>query len=350
MKKMQIGIGACAAFGVCCGAAVFFLLMGARPAATSSAPPVELTVATGASVRAVAEQLERAGVIRSAAVFYLAARFPPIRLLVTGRTSGIALKSGTYTVHAAMNYNELFALLSSGRADTVRVVIPEGYTVSMTAQRLEEQGICSARAFIQAAHDAALLTHYGIAAGSFEGYLFPDTYFFVRSMSAETVVRTMVDTFFRRIADIPELIGMTPDELNDIVILASIVEREYRAPDEAPLIASVFQNRIRGNIGLYSCATIVYIITEIEGKPHPDLIRHEDLLIDNPYNTYRWAGLPPGAISNPGIIALRAAASPPKTAYYYFRLVDPDAGRHVFTETFDDHRNEGNRLYTKRVR
>ena len=91
------------------------------------------------------------------------------------------------------------------------------------------------------------------------------------------------------------------------------MKKEYKVPSEAPLIASVFKNRLRRNIGLYSCATLVYIITEINGEPHPDRILIEDTKIDNPYNTYKWAGLTPGAISNPGLIALKAAANPPKT-------------------------------------
>ena len=119
--------------------------------------------------------------------------------------------------------------------------------------------------------------------------------------------------------------------------------------DEAPLIASVFKNRIAKNIGLYSCATIEYIITEIQGKAHPDVITYDDLKIDNPYNTYKWAGLPPTPISNPGMIALNAAANAPKTNYYYFRLKDEKTGRHAFSEHFDEHIQEGVRYKTKKA-
>ena len=149
-----------------------------------------------------------------------------------------------------------------------------------------------------------------------------------------------------------KLIGRLKEEANSAdlfqtVTLASIVEREYRVEDEAPLIASVFKNRLRRNIGLYSCATVEYILTEIEGRPHPDRILIEDTKIDNPYNTYKWAGLPPGPISNPGMVALRASSDTPKTNYYFFQIVDPAEGRHVFTTSFEEH-IESHSLYTKK--
>ena len=137
-------------------------------------------------------------------------------------------------------------------------------------------------------------------------------------------------------------------ELHSDVVLASIVEREYRIDSEAPLIASVFRNRLKHNIGLYSCATIEYILTEIQGKPHPDVITYADLAIDSPYNTYKWAGLTPGPISNPGVVALDAAINSAKTDYYFFRLVDANAGRHVFPKDFSTHVNEGYIYSTKK--
>jgi UPF0755 protein len=131
------------------------------------------------------------------------------------------------------------------------------------------------------------------------------------------------------------------------VILASIVEREYRVASEASLIASVFTNRIKENWGLYSCATIEYIITEIEGRPHPDVITAEDTQINSPYNTYKWAGLPPGPISSPGLVALNAACNPADTDYYYFRVADSAVGRHYFSENFSEHIDIGRQTTKK---
>ena len=125
------------------------------------------------------------------------------------------------------------------------------------------------------------------------------------------------------------------------------VEREYRADDEAPLIASVFYNRLKRNIGLESCATLEYIITEIQQEAHPEYITLEDEKIDSPYNTYRWAGLPPGPISNPGRIALEAAFHPARTGYLYFVLRDQQAGRHFFSRDLSEH-NQAKYLYLKK--
>ena len=160
---------------------------------------------------------------------------------------------------------------------------------------------------------------------------------FTPQMEGSAVVRRLADTFFKRVQALETDSQLSADQLHQIVTLASIVEREYRVASEAPLIASVFTNRLRNNIGLYSCATIEYIITEIEGLPHPDRITYADLAIDSPYNTYKWAGLPPGPISNPGMTALNAASHPADTSYYYFVLTDPATGSHTFTSTFDAH-------------
>ena len=140
------------------------------------------------------------------------------------------------------------------------------------------------------------------------------------------------------IKSIKNIEGYNPADLHQVVILASIVEKEYKLKEEAPLIASVFKNRLKHNIGLYSCATIVYIITEIQGKPHPDRILTVDTKIDNPYNTYKWAGLTPGPISNPGLTALNASVNTPKTPYYFFQVENEATGKHVFTETFEEHK------------
>jgi UPF0755 protein len=125
------------------------------------------------------------------------------------------------------------------------------------------------------------------------------------------------------------------------------VEREYRVDQEAPLIASVFYNRIQRNMGLESCATLEYIITEIQQKAHPEYITIEDEKLDSPYNTYKWAGLPPGPISNPGRTALEAAFQPARTSYLYFVLRDAQSGRHYFSRNLNEH-NQAKYLYLKK--
>jgi len=309
----------------------------------------QIIVPQGMTIRQVATELKKKNLIHNEFVFYVAARYPWLdKSQMTGLQSTVFhLKAGVYEVSSAMGLSEIFDLLSTGRNADIRVVIPEGLTLRKTAQRLAEAGVCPAAAFIRSAESASLLTGYAIPAGTAEGYLFPDTYFFLPSDTGDQAVRTMLDNFFGHIRQIPSLSDLPAEKLHKVVILASIVEREYRVKTDAPLIASVFTNRLEKHIGLYSCATIEYIITELEGKPHPDVITYDDLHIDSPYNTYKWEGLPPGPISSPGMVALSAAADPPKTHYYYFRLTDPVTGTHSFSTDFRTHVSEGHLLYTK---
>jgi UPF0755 protein len=150
----------------------------------------------------------------------------------------------------------------------------------------------------------------------------------------------MADTLFEKLDAIrsPDA-RETAAALHEKITLASIVEREYRVDDEAPVMAGVFSNRLERGMRLQSCAIVEYIITEIQGKPHPTRIFFSDLEIPDPYNTYREIGLPPAPIAAPGLIALSAA-------YLYFRLADANAGRHTFSRTLEDH-NSVAVFYTK---
>ena len=150
----------------------------------------------------------------------------------------------------------------------------------------------------------------------------------------------MLDNFFHKTADIPHFPD-DPAQRYEAVILASIIEREYRVPEEAVKIAGVFSNRLQIGMGLQSCATVEYILTEIQHKPHPDRLLNRDLEIDHPYNTYKWRGLPPGPISNPGMTALYAACNPEKSGYLYFRLENAETGTHIFTRNLTEHAKAG---------
>lgn len=308
----------------------------ASESAENADEPYILKVPVGTGVPTVAAELEEHGLIRSADIFYLKARLEKFEM-----------KAGRYTVRPTMSMSEIFALLASGKQDHISVSIPEGLTTSQIAQLLVDSDvILSKEEFIKETKNPEILEKYKIAASSLEGYLFPDTYFFNPSMNPDDVIERLVDNFFARI-DSLEIPSDDMKKLHDTVILASIVEREYCREEEAPLIASVFKNRLDHHIGLESCATIVYILTEIEGRPHPERITYEDLKIDSIYNTYKWAGLPAGPISNPGAIALKAAANPPKTNYYYFRVVDESTGTHHFSSSLEEHAKTGRDLAVK---
>lgn len=310
---------------------------------------LRIQVPDGSNAKELGDELFEKGLIRSAKSFYLGARFYLFNRIFIHSKDRFSLKSGVYRLSSSMSLSEIYDSLTSGKQEYIRLSFPEGLTKSKIARRLEDAEVCSAKDFLECVQNPEIIKSYSLPSENLEGYLFPDTYFFTPEMKAESVVRTMVDNFFKHVSQIEGFENMSMEELDYTVRLASIVEREYRVPDEAPLIASVFENRLKYNWGLYSCATIEYIITEIEGLPHPDVITYKDLQIDSPYNTYKWAGLPPTAISNPGMIALEACVNTPKTKYFYFRLIDENEGRHVFTEDFSKHISEGYISSTKKA-
>jgi len=220
----------------------------------------------------------------------------------------------------------------------VRVTVPEGRTIGQTALIMEASGITGAAEFVAAASSREITESYGIPGDGMEGFLFPDTYLFPVGFPAEKVVRAMADNFFARLASIDDgLASMPPEELYRLVVLASIVEKEYRVADEAAIMAGVFVNRLARNIRLESCATIVYVITEKLGRPHPSRIFYADLELPSPFNTYRVAGLPPSPIASPGLLALEAAFRPAKTDFLFFRLQNEADGSHTFSKTLTEH-------------
>lgn len=330
-------------------AAVYFALrLQMMPVSSQTEEKVRFEVPFGTSARKISSDLKASGIIKNDTFFYAAIKYPFILkfFFPSSNISVSDLKSGTYYVSKNMNYSELLEILMSGQQEYIHVSVPEGLTITKIASILEQNGICSKEAFISSCHKAEFIEYIGINADSCEGFLFPDTYFFNSGMDSDSVVKIMIDNFFEKVSSISSAASLKGQDLFDFVILSSIVEREYRVEEEAPLIASVFKNRLNRNIGLYSCATVEYILTEILGREHPKVILIEDTKINNPYNTYKWAGLPPGPISNPGMVALKACADTPKTNYYYFQIADPSEGRHVFTTTFDEHVSSHN-LYTK---
>ncbi|MCL2410828.1 MAG: endolytic transglycosylase MltG [Treponema sp.] len=288
-------------------------------------------VRRGESGQSVGRRLESAGLIRNRYFWD-----------ILGRLEREYVKVGTYLISEPKDQLAILRLLVAGRQILHRVTIPEGVTLSRAARILEDAGIVSSEDFLRAVRDPEILRHFGVPGSSMEGYLFPDTYMFPLNYPASRVVRTMAYNFFDRLYTIsPTLVNMSPEELNRIVIMASIVEREYRVPEEAPIMAGVFFNRLRVNMLLQSCATVEFIITEILGRPHPNRIFNVDLEIQSPYNTYMHRGLPPGPISAPGMIALRAAIYPQNTDYLFFRLINVATGTHRFSRTYDEHLRAG---------
>jgi UPF0755 protein len=295
-----------------------------------------IEVRRGESAQSVGQRLEEAGIIKNRYFWNLLSRLNPEYI-----------KTGLYRLQIPASQMEIRSLLVSGKQLLTRVTVPEGATLKKAALIFAGAGICEAADFLDAAADPETLALYGVPGKTMEGYLYPDTYLFPRAYPAPRVVKTMADTFFSRLRETQRgSLGMSPEELHERVVLASIVEREYRVAGEAPLMAGVFYNRLRIGMALQSCATVEYVITEVQGRPHPEQLFTRDTEIRDPYNTYIRPGLPPGPISSPGAVALDAAFNPAESDYLYFRLTDPAEGRHYFSRTLDDHIRAG-ALYVK---
>ncbi|MBF4510766.1 MAG: endolytic transglycosylase MltG, partial [Aeromicrobium sp.] len=290
--------------------------------------PVQVVIAPGSSTAAIAESLKSAGVIDNALVFRWKAR----RAGVDG-----TLKAGEYDMTTGMSFDDVVAMLTAGTViEYVDVTIPEGFTATQAARRIAEvTGLPEAEltALMTTGAQEFVPEHpylEGAYGGSLEGYLFPATYRVREGMNARDVVEMMLDHFDSQVAGLDlsfaESRGL---DLNDVVIIASILERESQLAEEFPLVSSVIYNRLAKPMRLQLCATVLYTLPGDKQS-----LTNADLEHQSPYNTYLNDGLPVGPISNPGMRALEAAAHPPETKYLYYVLTGED-GSQTFTETYD---------------
>jgi UPF0755 protein len=253
------------------------------------------------------------------------------------------LQAGEYLFDRPLDSRETFWKISRGQIFVHIVTIPEGWTMYDIANQLQNQGICSRADFLAAVHDTSLVTDLAPKAHNLEGFLFPSTYQFTRRTTCEQVAATMV-RHFRTVWEMLHLAApqKPPDDLNpeNFVTLASLIERETPRPDERPLVAGVFYNRLHRGYPLQCDPTVQYALL-VQGHPVAN-VRPADLRVDSPYNTYEHRGLPPGPIANPGEESLRAALYPVPTDYLYF--VANDKGGHFFSRSLDEHNRNVARL------
>jgi len=271
------------------------------------------------------EILERQGVVRP---FGMAL----VTLRVTGRAGG--LKAGEYNFARPMSPLEVFDMIIGGDVYFHRVTILEGLRSDEIFAHFVKSGFGTTEEFEAAFRDTSPLLGLDPGAVDLEGYLFPDTYSFAKGTTPKTIVETMAARFREVLG--PSWVaaasarGLTP---RATVILASLIERETAREDEDPLVASVFHNRLKIGMRLQCDPTVIYALAM--RNRYDGNIRREDLRIDSLYNTYRYSGLTPGPIGNPGASALRAAAAPATTDYLYF--VSMNTGRHQFSKSLDEH-------------
>ncbi len=276
-------------------------------------------VRPGSSARRIVADLQNAGLIRSSSAF-LALHY------YQGRPP---LKAGEYRFDHAADAFEVHDRLARGDIVIRTVIIPEGYNIFEVAAAIEAAGLGTQQQFLDVARsDLSLISDLDPAARSLEGYLFPDTYHFTRTQSLHDIAATMV----RRFRQEARSLGLDSN-FHTVVTLASIVEEETAVPEERPVVAGVFQNRMDRDMLLATDPSVVYAAL-LAGR-YRGVIHQSDLEFDSPYNTYRHPGLPPGPIANPGRSALQAAMHPARTGFYFF--VSDNQGRHRFAATAQEH-------------
>jgi UPF0755 protein len=294
-------------------------LLFVAPAGSREGKPA-VRIAPGSDLRQIARSLADAGVVTSPLAFELAAR-------IAGFDR--RLHPGDYRLDPTLSLPALVRALQEGRGRFATVTVPEGWRVEQIADRLASAGVCTHDDFLAAARDRSLLAELAIPGPSAEGFLFPETYALQLAMKPAEVIRMMHRQFEKVWAGLaagaPQ--GLTPLQA---VTLASIVERETAAPEERPLVAAVFLNRLRRGMPLQADPTVIYGIENFDGD-----IRRRDLRAANPYNTYVIRGLPPGPIANPGRESLAAVLAPAPVDYLYF--VARNDGTHQFSRSLDEH-------------
>jgi UPF0755 protein len=277
----------------------------------------------GYSTRRIATELQSAGVIRNADAFvvwhYLHHKH--------------SLKAGEYLFDNNATAVDVHRRLVRGDVYFHTVVIPEGFNMFDIAQAIQNAGLGSSEDFLKVAtSDTALISDLAPDAKTLEGYLFPNTYEFTRMQTMEEMAAAMVKQF-RQVERELGLIStdMTPMQMT--VTLASIVEKETAAPEERPLVASVYQNRLAKNIPLQADPSVIY--AELLQGSYSGALHHADMQFHSDYNTYTHPGLPPGPIGNPGKTSLEAAMHPADTDYFYF--VSNGNGHHRFAKNLEEH-------------
>ncbi len=293
----------------------------------------------GYSSRRIASELQSAGVIRSAAAFVIWHRIQ----------HGRSLKAGEYLFEKTATALDVHGRLVHGDVYFHTVVIPEGYNMFDIAQALQDAGLGSSEEFLKVAtSDTALIADIAPDAKTLEGYLFPNTYEFTRMQTMPEIAAEMVKQF-RQVAreiglttsapntdlkNTAAQIGSAPgNDVSQTVIMASIIEKETAAPEERPLVASVYNNRLARRVALQADPSVIY--AELLQGSYSGALHHADMQFNSAYNTYTHAGLPPGPIGNPGKTSLEAAMHPADTDYFYF--VSNGNGHHRFAHSLEEH-------------
>jgi UPF0755 protein len=306
-----------AVLGIGCAGALYYLI--SKPYA-GFPKEVFIEIPKGASTRGIASKLAEAGVVE----------FPWEFLAARVFRYGTKLQAGEYRFASPASTLDVYTRIARGDVFYFELAIPEGLNMFDIASVVERVGLMPSATFLTVARNPSLIRDLDGQAPTLEGYLFPDTYRVTRHTTAQELCRILTQRFraeWKRIAG--------SADAHRTVTLASLVEKEAAVPEDRPVIASVFQNRLKLGMQLDCDPTTIYA-AQLDNR-YRGVIHRSDLESDNPYNTYRHAGLPPGPIANPGIASLKAALEPAATEYLYFVARPDGSGRHEFSTDIAAH-------------
>ena len=285
-------------------------------------PSTRVIIPRGSTFADAADSLSKANLVGWRKMFRVYAR-------VTGGDRNI--KPGTYLLKHGTPWKDIIGALHGGHGLVNTITIPEGYTISQIAPLLAKTLRVPVESVQTAVRDTSLLARLDVPNPTLEGYLFPDTYAFPLGTTASQAVHEMVYDFERRWKpDWDAKASALKINRNDLVTMASIVEKEARVPEERPVIAAVYYNRLQKGMLLQADPTVQYALGHHVGR-----VLYKDLAVKSPYNTYINKGLPPGPVAAPGVASLAAAANPANVPYLYF-VASPD-GHHEFRMTLQEH-------------
>lgn len=285
-------------------------------------------VSKGESVKKIGENLFNSGLIKSKNYF-------EIYIWRAGKEN--VLQAGEYVLSPRMDIKEIVEIISGGKIlskeKTIKII--EGWRISEIDSYLKKEGVIKGDDFINAANNGFKNYEFFADApknANLEGFLFPDTYRIFKDAGAEKIIEKMLDNFENKLtSQMREDIKKQGRTIYETIIMASIIEKEVRTPEDMQIVSGIFWDRIKNGQALESCATLAYILG-VNKAQYSD----EDTKIDSLYNTYKYRGLPPSPISNPGLNAIKAAIYPKYTEYNYF-LSRPDTGETVFSSTYAEH-------------
>ena len=284
----------------------------------------------GEGAKSLAEHFKEKGIIQNKIVFLYGHS-----LFYSQKT----IKAGEYVFDLPLSIQKILHIITDGKILLHAATIPEGLTRMEIADHLESLGFSERQAFMKASEDTSAISAMDPDARDLEGYLFPETYFFPKGVTTEKIVSSMTaqfkDTFSEEWTRRTDEIGLT---IREIIILASLIEKETSLPDERPFISAVFHNRLKKRMKLDCDPTIIYALKQ-DGQ-FKDRLRTKDLRFDSPYNTYLYGGLPPSPIANPGKDSIAAALYPADKDFLFF--VSKNDGSHHFSLSFREHQNAVN--------